>query len=118
MAWRLRKAQVSSVERVRAIGIEANIGPLDLDRFVPPTMEQLGWVQCDRRPDGGLVSVAAFVPPNAELLGATDRLLGAARRVENLGLTWAFPRPVQADIFPMTSHVECVAILEPAQKGL
>jgi tRNA/tmRNA/rRNA uracil-C5-methylase (TrmA/RlmC/RlmD family) len=22
------------------------------------------------------------------------------------------------DLFPMTSHVECVAILEPAQKGL
>jgi hypothetical protein len=76
MAWRLRNAQVSSAERVRAIGIEAKIGPLDLDRYVLPTMEQLGWVQCDRRPDGGLVSVAAFVPPNAELLGATDRLLG------------------------------------------
>ncbi len=45
MAWRLRNAQVSSAERVRAIGIEAKIGPLDLDRYVLPTMEQLGWVQ-------------------------------------------------------------------------
>ena len=76
MAWRLRNAQVSSAERVRAIGIEAKIGPLDLDRYVLPTMEQLGWVQCDRRRDGVLVSVSAFIPPNTELLAATDQLLG------------------------------------------
>lgn len=75
MAWRLRKAQVSSAERVRAIGIEAKIGPLDLDRYVLPTMEQLSWAQCDRRPDGTLVSVSAFIPPNADLLAATDQLL-------------------------------------------
>ncbi|GAB2996444.1 hypothetical protein LWP59_18460 [Amycolatopsis acidiphila] len=76
MAWRLRNAQVSSADRVRAIGIEAKIGPLDLDRYVLPTLEQLGWVQCDRRPDGGLASVSAFVPQSAELLSATDRLFG------------------------------------------
>ncbi|MGW2132463.1 hypothetical protein, partial [Streptomyces coelicoflavus] len=28
-----------------------------------------------------------------------------------------FPRTAQADIFPMTHHVECVAIAEPAGKG-
>jgi hypothetical protein len=76
MAWRLRNAQVSSAERVRAIGIDAKIGPLDLDRYVLPTMEQLRWVQCDRRPDRTLVSVSAYIPPNTELLAATDQLLG------------------------------------------
>ena len=76
MAWRLRNAQVSSAGRVRAIGIEAKIGPLDLDRYVLPTMEQLGWVQCDRGNDGTLVSVSAYVPPNTELLAATEQLLG------------------------------------------
>jgi len=39
-------------------------------------MEQLRWVQCDRRPDRTLVSVSAYVPPNTELLAATDQLLG------------------------------------------
>ncbi|WP_031185719.1 hypothetical protein [Streptomyces sp. NRRL F-5635] len=29
----------------------------------------------------------------------------------------ALPVRVQAHIFPMTHHMECVAILEPAQKG-
>ncbi|SDT77125.1 hypothetical protein SAMN05428941_6010 [Streptomyces sp. 2114.2] len=32
-------------------------------------------------------------------------------------MTWPFLRLPQADIFPMTHHVECVAILEPAGKG-
>jgi hypothetical protein len=31
-------------------------------------------------------------------------------------LTWYFPRLAQVDIFPMTHHVECVAILEPVKK--
>ncbi|GHF81745.1 hypothetical protein GCM10017667_06920 [Streptomyces filamentosus] len=31
-------------------------------------------------------------------------------------LTWYFTASAQADIFPMTHHVECVAILEPAKK--
>lgn len=75
MAWRLRNAQVSSAERVRAIGIDAKIGPLHLDHYVLPTMEQLGWVQCERRPDETLVSVSAYIPPNAELLAATGPLL-------------------------------------------
>lgn len=75
MAWRLRNAQISSAARVRAIGIEAKIGPLDLTRYVLPTMEQLGWVQCDWDEARALVSVSAFIPPNAELLAATDRLL-------------------------------------------
>lgn len=32
-------------------------------------------------------------------------------------LTCYFNACVQADIFPMTSHMECVAILEPVAKG-
>ena len=115
MAWRLRKAQVSSSETGHRI--EANIGPLDLDRFVLPTMEQLGWVQCDRRPDGGW-SVGGLRSAECRAVGCDGSTAGRCAPVENLGLTWAFPRPVQADIFPMTSHVECVAILEPAQKSL
>ncbi|MEV8307347.1 hypothetical protein AB0P36_08260 [Streptomyces flavidovirens] len=35
-----------------------------------------------------------------------------------LGLTWQFWRSAQGDIFSMTHHVECVAILEPAAKGV
>ncbi|MFF5273901.1 hypothetical protein [Streptomyces sp. NPDC000133] len=41
-----------------------------------------------------------------------------------LASTWevvetGHPNPVpESDVFPMTSHVECVAILEPAQKSL
>ncbi len=34
-----------------------------------------------------------------------------------MALTWWFALLVQVDIFPMTHHVECVAILEPADKG-
>ncbi len=33
-------------------------------------------------------------------------------------LTCMFPRRRKLHTFPMTSHVECVAILEPAVKGL
>jgi hypothetical protein len=75
MAWRLRHAQVSSADRVSAIGIEAKIGPLELDRLVLPTMEQIGWVQCERDAEQTLVSVSAFIPPDPQLLAATDQLL-------------------------------------------
>lgn len=34
-----------------------------------------------------------------------------------MALTRAFLGSAQADIFPMTHHVECVAILEPVGKG-
>lgn len=32
-------------------------------------------------------------------------------------LTWGFTLIRWCDLFPMTHHVECVAILEPANKG-
>lgn len=41
----------------------------------------------------------------------------AGQQAEKLVLTWAVPCLAQADILPMTHHVECVAILEPARKG-
>jgi hypothetical protein len=75
MAWRLRYAQVSSVQRIQAIGIEAKIGPRILDQQILPTLQQLGWVQCQRDPAAALVSVAAFIPPDAALLTSVDRLL-------------------------------------------
>ncbi|MFD3825063.1 hypothetical protein [Streptomyces sp. NPDC058625] len=42
----------------------------------------------------------------------------AGPRAQKWGLTWPFPGLTQADIFPMTSHVECVAILEKAAKDV
>jgi hypothetical protein len=75
MAWRLRHAQLSSAVRVQAIGIEAKIGPRVLDTQILPTLEQLGWVRCDRYDNGSLYSVAAFIPPDIELLDSVNRLL-------------------------------------------
>jgi hypothetical protein len=75
MAWRLRHAQLSSAARVQAIGIEAKIGPRVLDTQILPTLEQLGWARCDRYDNGSLYSVAAFIPPDTELLESVTRLL-------------------------------------------
>jgi hypothetical protein len=75
MAWRLRNAQLSSAARVRAIGIEAKIGPRVLDTQILPTLEQLGWARCDRYDNGSLYSVAAFIPPDTELLESVTMLL-------------------------------------------
>lgn len=75
MAWRLRNSQVSSAQRVQAIGVEAHIGARQLDRDVLPTMEQLRWVECRRDPDGRLRSVEALIPPNEDLVGDAGRLL-------------------------------------------
>jgi hypothetical protein len=33
-------------------------------------------------------------------------------------MSWGFLGPAPADTFPMTHHVECVAILEPSAKSL
>ena len=78
MAWRLRNAQVSSAARVQAIGIEAKISPYILTTRILPVMQQLGWVHCEYRQNAPLdmESVTAIIPPDVELLGSVDRLLG------------------------------------------
>lgn len=75
MAWRLRHSQLSSAARVSAIAIEAKIGPRILDTQILPTLEALGWVRCERDDSRTLVSVAAIIPPDAELLNSVARLL-------------------------------------------
>lgn len=75
MAWRLRSSQVSTATRVKAIGVDAHIGPMQLQRYVLPTMEQLGWVECHWTPERVLVSLEALVPPDRQLVNDTDRLL-------------------------------------------
>ncbi|GIH51240.1 hypothetical protein SAMN05421833_125111 [Microbispora rosea] len=75
LAWRLRQSQLSSAERIRAIAIEAKIGPRQLEREVLPTLEQLGWVQCQRDTNGQLLNVAALIPPANELIASASRLL-------------------------------------------
>ena len=62
MAWRLRNSQVSSADRIRAIGVEADIGARQLDRDVLPTMEQLGWVDCRRDEYGQLIGGRGHYP--------------------------------------------------------
>jgi hypothetical protein len=76
MAWRLRNSQVSSAERILAIGVEAKIGPRQLVREVLPTLEALGWVEVRNDPSTGqMVSVDAFIPPAPELIADAGRLL-------------------------------------------
>jgi hypothetical protein len=75
MAWRLRNAPLSSARRVSAIGVEARIGPRQLDREILPTLETLGWARCTRNADGELLSVDSLVPPTSELVGAAGRIL-------------------------------------------
>ncbi|GAA0305586.1 hypothetical protein [Kineococcus aurantiacus] len=75
MAWRLRNSQVSTAGRIQAIGVEAHIGSRILDRDVLPTMEQMGWVECRRDPDGVLISLEALIPPNDQLVDDAGRLL-------------------------------------------
>ena len=75
MAWRLRNSGLSSAGRVAAIATEAAIGRRVLLRDVLPALEQLEWIECGYDADGALVSVDAFIPPPAELIGAAGRLL-------------------------------------------
>jgi hypothetical protein len=58
--------------------------------------------------------LALLVDRDARL---TLQVLTRRTATEKLILTWAFPRGAPADIFSMTHHVECVAVLEPAAKG-
>ncbi|MET8044860.1 hypothetical protein ABZU25_28840 [Micromonospora sp. NPDC005215] len=89
MAWRLRNSQVSSAERIEAIGIEAKIGPRQLRREILPTLEQLGWVEVERDNDGHLLSISAFIPPGAELVDASGQMLDIvmATEVQRAALT-------------------------------
>lgn len=75
LAWRLRNSQISSVNRIEAIAIEARIGTRQLHRDVLPTMEQLGWIECRRGADNRLASVEALIPPNETLIEDAARLL-------------------------------------------
>lgn len=47
----------------------------------------------------------------------TLRFLRAGKYARGVTSTCAFSALSVAEIFPMTHHVECVAILEPAAKG-
>lgn len=75
MAWRLRDSQVSTAARVQAIGVEAHIGGRVLTRDVLPIMEQLGWIECRRDPNGKLLAVEALIPPNQQLISDAKRLV-------------------------------------------
>lgn len=67
---------------------------------------------------GQLVVAVCSVPERRDVLCVMTLCLPqAGQRTEKWPLTWPFSRLAQADIFPMTHHVECVAILEPAAKG-
>lgn len=75
LAWRLKKAPLSSAARIEAIAQEAAIGRRQLLREVLPTLQQLGWVECHDNDEGELDSVDAFIPPTAELISGVDTLL-------------------------------------------
>lgn len=78
LAWRLRESQLSSAVRVEAIALEAKIGPRQLVREVLPTLEALGWVDCEwdnAREPRQLRSVIALIPPTDELIRESERLL-------------------------------------------
>lgn len=75
LAWRLRDSQLSSAERVQAIGVEAKIGPRTLDREVLPTLESLTWIGTHRDQTGVLISIDAFIPPPADLIAQAGTVL-------------------------------------------
>lgn len=66
------------VARVEAFATAVGIGRRDLHRELLPTMEHLGWVHLERRPDGGISVVSESVPPTQVLFGRADKLLDHA----------------------------------------
>jgi hypothetical protein len=71
---------------------------------------------------GQLVVAVCSVPERRDVLCVMalvwlSGLPQAGQRAERMASHLAFPRPAEADIFSMTSHVGCVALLEPAGKG-
>ncbi len=84
-------------------------------------------VSCPLRPDpagagsyGCAGQAGPFLPEGDGWIDCRDARLtlwASACRTASLkkSLTWRFTVRVQADIFPMTHHVECVAILEPVK---
>jgi len=105
LAWRLRNSQVSTVNRIEAIAIEARIGRRQLHREILPTMEQLNWVECRRDAEKRLVSVDALIPPNEVLIDDAARLLdillvNSVQRaaLELIRATSRQPLPVEAAI--------------------
>ncbi|MFE3600431.1 hypothetical protein [Streptomyces sp. NPDC059142] len=70
-------------------------------------------------PEGShsLVREAGWLDIDLALAAVTLWPLQAAHATEVAAPTWSFQRINQADIFPMTHHVECLAILEPVGKG-
>ncbi len=75
LAWRLRKAPLSSAARIEAIAQEAAIGRRQLLREVLPTLQQLGWLECHHNHNNELVSVDAFIPPANDLIAGVSPLL-------------------------------------------
>ena len=78
MAWRLRGSGLSSAGRIHAIGIAANIPPLELDRMILPALESLNSIKINLDTTGRLHSVEAVLPPPAELLAAAPRIMAIA----------------------------------------
>lgn len=65
----------------------------------------------------GDVALAACVPAAGSDARLTLQAAPRSRRAQKGYLTCSFPSHAQADIFSMTHHVECVAILEPVDKA-
>jgi hypothetical protein len=75
MAWRLRNAPLSPARRIEAMATEAAIGRRRLQREILPTLQQLGWLECNYDAEHNLASVDPFIPPDAELVAACDTVL-------------------------------------------
>ncbi len=117
MAWRLRGSGLSSAERVRAIGIEAKLAPLELKQMVLPTLETLGWVKLNRDRDGKMISVEALIPPPGELVAGAQKLFEVASPsavelacLELLRVTSRLPLERDAAIDMAAGHGEEAAV--------
>ncbi|HEV8653823.1 MAG TPA: hypothetical protein VG276_31610 [Actinomycetes bacterium] len=60
---------------MHAIGVDAGIALVELDRLILPVLDQLGWVRINRAADGALVSVDAVLPPPIELIALATSVM-------------------------------------------
>lgn len=109
LAFRLRGSAVSPIARFDAVAVSAGIASIEARMMLLPSLESLGWVRVNRDAAGDPVSVEDVIPPVAQLLESSDRVLDVVRASDTQRAALALLRATSLMPLELTEALQSAA---------